>query len=448
MATTCCDGSYSSSSGRGTCSHHGGVCSGGGSTPITPSVPTGLSVSCTDNQNITLTWNNASNYVFYEVYYSPSCTSSYSYLDNSYFNSYTTTSLDSCNSCFKIKSCSYSSCSNYSNSVQGRDRTVFTYHSSEINSIEGDTIKFNNRVCRLYGIDVPEAYYTAQLYNDSEMCQIDENIIKESGEEAKKFIKQIIENQNLEVHIMGKDNYNRDICNIQLNNKNLNELLIKEGYAIVWKEYIKNKDLDRYKKYEENAKKNLKGLWSNSYNVMNCLSDKKSVFDNNREFSFHDIDISSHNLENGYKELIFNYQNNSNNKFIIKNNSDFELNENGIIISDTTNNIHVYLNAQITITNNSSSTNISHEFNSSIDSNNILEYSQMIDKNTIKYYINNIFQFSISYFKNSLMSIKHKDSSKFKNDMNIKANSKVWVDDKSDTKSLFITTTVSNSIKF
>ena len=451
IGTTCCDGTYSSSTGRGTCSHHGGVCNGGGGyTPIEPSVPNGLSISCINNQNITLNWNNASNTSFYEIYYSPSCDYSYSYLDNSYSSSYTTSSLGTCNICFKIKSCSYSSCSSYSGSIQGKNETVFSYSASELNSVEGDIIKLNNRTCRLYGIDIPEIYYSSQLYNDAEMCQIDEDIIKQSGEEAKTFIENIIKNQNLEIQIMGKDNVNRDICNIKLNeNSNLNELLIQEGYAIVWEKYIESKDLlDKYKEYEENAKNNLKGLWSSSYNVMSCLSDKKSIFDNNTEFSFHDIVISSYTLENGYKELNFNYQNSGDNKFIVKNNSNFELNENSINISDITNNIHIYLDGQITITNNSSSSIVSHEFNSSIDNSDILEYSQMIDKNTVKYYINNIFQFSINYFQNSLMSIKHKDSSKFKNDMNITTNSKVWIDNKSNTKSLFITTTTSNSIKF
>jgi len=449
IATTCCDGSYSSSIGRGTCSHHGGVCDGGGYTPINPTIPNGLSISCINNQNIKLDWNDASNTSFYEIYYSPSCNFSYSYLDNSYSSSYTTSSLGTCNTCFKIKSCSYSSCSSYSNSIAGRNKTVFSYSSSEINSVEGDIIKLNDRVCRLYGIDIPEIYYSAQLYNDAEMCQIDEDIIKQSGEKAKDFIENIINNQDLEIHIMGRDNYNRDICEIQFNNSNLNELLIQEGYAIVWDKYIKSKNLlDKYKEYEENAKNNLKGLWRSSYNVMSCLSDKKSIFDDNREFSFHDIDISSSNLENGYKELIFNYQNNSNNKFIVKNDSDFELNENGIIISNIINNIHIYLDGQITITNNSSFSIVSHEFNSSINNNDIIEYSQMIDKNIIKYYINNIFQFSINYFQNSLMSIKHKDSSRFKNNINITTNSKVWIDNKSDTKSLFIITTTLHNIKF
>ena len=150
IATTCCDGSYSSSIGRGTCSHHGGVCDGGGYTPINPTIPNGLSISCINNQNIKLDWNDASNTSFYEIYYSPSCNFSYSYLDNSYSSSYTTSALGTCNTCFKIKSCSYSSCSSYSNSIRGKDKTVFSYSSSEINSVEGDIIKISSQKCLLY----------------------------------------------------------------------------------------------------------------------------------------------------------------------------------------------------------------------------------------------------------------------------------------------------------
>jgi len=448
IATSCCDGSYSSSSGRGTCSHHGGVCSGGGYIPIEPSIPNGLSITCSSNQNIKLNWNNASNASFYEIYYSPSCTSSYSYLDNSYFNSYSTSSLGTCNVCLKIKSCSYSTCSSYSNIIEGSNDSLLSYSSSELNSVEGDIIKFNDRTCRLYGIDIPEIYYSSQLYNDAEMCQIDEPIIKKAGEEAKLFIENIISNQNLEISILGKDRYDRDICSIDVNRENLNELLLKEGYAIVWNQYINNKDLYEYKEYEKNAKKTLKGLWKSSYNVMSCLSEKKSIFDNNRKFSFYNISITSLNLENGYKELTFSYENHNDKKFIVKNDSDFELNDDGVIISNNINFIHIYLNGHINIVNNSIVGLVSHEFNSSLVNDDIFEYSQVIDKNLIKYYINNIFQFSISYFSNSLMSLKYKDSSRFKHDINITTASKIWIDNNDDIKSLFIETTTSNNITF
>ena len=64
FSTTCCDGSSSTSTGRGTCSHHGGVCSGNsGYTPpvLSPSIPSNLSIHCENGQDIKLSWNDNSN---------------------------------------------------------------------------------------------------------------------------------------------------------------------------------------------------------------------------------------------------------------------------------------------------------------------------------------------------------------------------------------------------
>jgi len=463
FGTTCCDGSYSSSTGRGTCSHHGGVCSGGYSTP-SPSVPNGLSVECT-NQTLQLTWNSSSNSSFYEIYYSPSCTYSYNYLDNVSWNSYTTNSLENCNVCFKIKACTSSSCSSYSSMVKGKDKRIFNYTSNIFRVIDGDTIEFNDRTCRLYGIDTPETYYSSKLYNDSEMCQIDEDIIKKSGEKSKEFIENKLLNKNLKIKLMGKDRYDRDICDVSFSNGiNLNQQLVEEGYAIVWKDYIKDKTvLETYLEYENSAKQASKGLWNTSYNVMNCLSSKKSIFENSQEFSFYDMLISTQNLNNGYKKLNINYQNNGDNRFIVNNKSNFELKEDIIFISTESNNIEnkikVYSNGYIQILNqtttqlalvanlDNNNTIISHEFNTSL-TDDIIEYTQKIDRNMIKYFINEILQFTIFYLKDSLMSIHHKDSSKFKNDINISTDSKVWVNNDSNEKSLHILTISSNSIEF
>ena len=452
FATTCCDGTYSSSTGRGTCSHHGGVCSGTSTYQTTPSIPTRLSIKCINNQSINLTWNSSDNSSFYRIYSSSSCDYSYEYIGQSYLTSYTISSIETCNICFKVKACTYSSCSEYSSYVKGEDETNFSYNSNTLRFIDGDTIEFYDRTCRLYGIDAPETYYSSKLYNDAEMCQIDEDLIRTAGEESKEFVKSFIGNQSLEVEILGKDTYNRDICIIKLSNgKNLNEELIKEGYAVVWDTYIKdNILLEHYRQYENTAKDLENGLWNEFSNVMTCLSDKRSIFDTDRVFYFHDIAVSVENGDN-YKELIFNYQGYGDSKFIINNDSDFELKENEIFITNSKNRIIIYENGYVQISNYSSneatSNTVFHDFNSSLEDGN-LEYTQMVDKNMIKYFLNDILQFTISYYKNSLMVIQHNSSSKFKNDMNLSTSSQVWVDDENDTKSLYILTITPKQIVF
>ncbi len=131
LATTCCDGTYSSSTGRGTCSHHGGVCSGEENNNIYHllTAPTNLSIECDNNQNINLKWNNSTYGLFYKIYYSSTCSSSYLYLDSTYSNYYTNI-FDRCDICFKIKSCDSIYCSNYSKVVKGKNNSNILSNSS------------------------------------------------------------------------------------------------------------------------------------------------------------------------------------------------------------------------------------------------------------------------------------------------------------------------------
>ena len=97
--------------------------------------------------------------------------------------------------------------------------TIHFYNSSKFNYadvlyvIDGDTIELsNNEKIRLYGINTPE---TDEFYY----------------EEAKNFLKEKVENKKIKYKEYGKDQYNRTLATIYLEDVDINFEVIRNGYA-------------------------------------------------------------------------------------------------------------------------------------------------------------------------------------------------------------------------
>lgn len=109
---------------------------------------------------------------------------------------------------------------------------------------DGDTIHINvdgkKKKVRFYGIDCPES---TQAY----------------GLEAKEFLMNNLNKNNVRVEVVSKDRYGRTVGKVYSNGIYLNQLLVKEGYAWWYKRYAENdKGLERL---EIKARKQKKGLW-------------------------------------------------------------------------------------------------------------------------------------------------------------------------------------------
>ena len=115
---------------------------------------------------------------------------------------------------------------------------------------DGDTVTINDhgekRKLRLYGIDAPEKD-------------------QEYGMESRQYLYDRIQGKDINIDFISKDRYGRDISIIYINGENINETMVKEGYAWWYKEYSK-KDV-QYKIYEQKAKFEEKGLWSKKNTV-------------------------------------------------------------------------------------------------------------------------------------------------------------------------------------
>jgi len=76
---------------------------------------------------------------------------------------------------------------------------------------------------------------------------------------AKQYLSQLIFGKKVKVYYHKKDRYGRVLGEVYVGNINVNEAMLKAGYAWHFKKYSKDKHLERL---EYLARKNKKGLWS------------------------------------------------------------------------------------------------------------------------------------------------------------------------------------------
>ena len=113
---------------------------------------------------------------------------------------------------------------------------------------DGDTItlldanKLKHKI-RLYGIDSPEG---GQAF----------------GDRAKKATSKLVYGKNVEINVLDRDRYGREVGIVFHNNTNVNGELIKKGYAWVYTKYCKVRTCDDWYGSQVEAKLNNRGLWA------------------------------------------------------------------------------------------------------------------------------------------------------------------------------------------
>ena len=112
-----------------------------------------------------------------------------------------------------------------------------------IRVVDGDTIRAEAKgkeiKIRLVEIDAPE-------------------MDQPFGVESKRFLKKLIENKKVTLISEGKDRYGRTLGELFVNKDNLNETMVKSGFAWVYDRYVKSPLLYSYQ--DEAKSKNL-GIW-------------------------------------------------------------------------------------------------------------------------------------------------------------------------------------------
>jgi micrococcal nuclease len=153
----------------------------------------------------------------------------------------------------------------------------FTLFSSDIFSVrvayvvDGDTIKVYwngaKKLVRLIGIDTPETRHNPHIEKQKAQLGKREEVIIELGKQAKEKLKEYIKSNQvvyLEFDIEKTDRYGRLLAYVWLDKdrKNMvNEIMVKEGYALVYTYPPNVKYVDRFIQAQKIARENKKGLW-------------------------------------------------------------------------------------------------------------------------------------------------------------------------------------------
>ena len=125
---------------------------------------------------------------------------------------------------------------------------------------DGDSFYFNggktpDYECRLDVVDAPET--KKAKYNKPGQPY---------GAEASAYLKSMIENKEVDIHISGSDSRGRNICQVEINGKDVDLELIKAGMGWLYRNYV-TPGSPRYKELdaaEGVAKKNRVGLWKDN----------------------------------------------------------------------------------------------------------------------------------------------------------------------------------------
>ena len=96
--------------------------------------------------------------------------------------------------------------------------------------IDGDTIHIKSNKIRLHGIDAPETKQTCKIDNQDWYC----------GKQSTKELKNLIKNQKVECNVNDVDRYNRYVAICYVNEININQWMVKNGWAIAYRYYSKD----------------------------------------------------------------------------------------------------------------------------------------------------------------------------------------------------------------
>lgn len=120
----------------------------------------------------------------------------------------------------------------------------------DVKVIDGDSLFVDNREVRLEGIDAPEF---------NQQCEDKLGKKYDCGKESYDFLKSMVED-DIRCQYIAKDRYKRSVAICVSQGVNINEQMVKQGWAVAYDRY--NKD---YIDEEKEAKKLKKGIWQGKF---------------------------------------------------------------------------------------------------------------------------------------------------------------------------------------
>ena len=127
--------------------------------------------------------------------------------------------------------------------------------------VDGDTIKINGKIIRLFGIDAPEKKQICKKnWLSINFFTFTKNYY--CGKVATKKLKKFISNKQVKCVGDQLDRYNRIIAICYLDNKDINRWLVRNGFAVAYKKYS-----TKYSYQEKMAQKEKIGLWQGEFDM-------------------------------------------------------------------------------------------------------------------------------------------------------------------------------------
>ena len=128
--------------------------------------------------------------------------------------------------------------------------------------VDGDTIHINNYKFRLEGIDAPEMRQQCKKETLKISSIIGFTFYKDysCGKVSKEKLISKINGSEIKCTFTTKDRYKRYIATCYKDKTNLNQWMVRNGYAIAYRRYSK-----KYVPDEDFAKENKLGLWQGKF---------------------------------------------------------------------------------------------------------------------------------------------------------------------------------------
>ena len=145
--------------------------------------------------------------------------------------------------------------------------------------VDGDTLHFktnNKKVkCRIAYIDTPESMNNKKNKRDISNCRgTTAKDMTSAGKSATRAAQRLLKLKNeYEYAVNGKDRYKRSICVVKLDGgSTFNDLMILNGYAVPYRQYMNSLELKYYNVLLKKAKIEKVGLWRDRETVIECLN--------------------------------------------------------------------------------------------------------------------------------------------------------------------------------
>ena len=116
--------------------------------------------------------------------------------------------------------------------------------------IDGDSIKLDGTLVRLFGIDAPEL---------TQLCYTG-NIARACGEKSAVYLSDMIYGQRIRCRIDDMDAYERILGSCIWNGRNINEVMVLTGNAVAWPAHT-----NFYIETEKTAEHNQSGIWATDF---------------------------------------------------------------------------------------------------------------------------------------------------------------------------------------